>query len=104
VDVTTVTFSDIPVAWVTERQRATNGHARPARRPVLVVLAGIAVTVARFSARHLPRWSQVRTAVMATAAFVMLTVAAWGVDWRLGLAVGAVCVLVAELLTAPAKA
>lgn len=100
---TTVTFGDVPKAWVTERQAHTNGHAAPARRSVLVVLAALAVTVVGFAGRTLPATAQIRTTVVHVAVFVAFTVAAWGVDWRLGLVVGAACGLVFDWLSTLAK-
>lgn len=82
----------------TARRRATNGHGPDHHRtPILVHLGRLAGRVVAL----LPAWAAIRTLVLALVAFVMLTVAAWGVDWRLGLAVGAVCLLFAELLGSP---
>lgn len=84
----------------TARRQATNGH-RPQRdrTPILVHLGRLAGR----GVALLPSWSAIRTLVLGLVAFVMLTVAAWGVDWRLGLAVGAVCVLIVELLSGPSR-
>lgn len=82
------TFRD---AYTAERSISTNGH-RPSRTPVLVILG-------RFMGRHTPRWSAIRTAVLTIAAFVCAVVAAWGVDYRLGLVVACAGLLVLEMLT-----
>jgi hypothetical protein len=89
-----------------ERQRThdMNGH-RPAKRtPVLVVLAGVLATVARFAARRLPRWAQVRTAVMAFTAFGLITAAAWMIAVPLGLLSAGLSLLVIEALSGPGRA
>jgi hypothetical protein len=89
-----------------ERQRfySTNGRTSTrTRTPVLVVLAAVAATAARFAARRLPRWAQVRTFVLSVAAFAMVTAAAWMVAVPLGLFVGGVSLLVFEMLNAPAR-
>jgi hypothetical protein len=96
--VTTAVFTDVRRAYAEERKSHTNGQAKAARRPVLVVLAAVAVGAAVFAARHLPGWQQVRTNLLCGVAGVGFTVAAWGVDWKLGLVVLAACALVAEAL------
>lgn len=78
-------------AYNAERTITTNGH-RPPRTPVLVILG-------RFMGKHLPTWSAVRTAVLVIAAFVCAVVAAWGVDYRLGLLVACPGLLVLEALS-----
>ena len=78
-------------AFTASRSIATNGH-RPTRTPLLVVLG-------RFLGTHLPRWSAIRTVLLSVLAFGCLVVAAWGVDWRLGLAVAAPCLLILEYLS-----
>lgn len=79
----------------TARLRATNGQ-RPTktRTPILV-------HVARFAGRavgRLPRWSVIRTAVLAVAGFGCITAAAWMVAVPLGLLAAGVSLLVIELL------
>jgi uncharacterized membrane protein len=82
-----------------ERTHSTNGHV-PKRTPVLMILAGVVATVARFAARRLPRWSQVRTTVLAVAGFGCLVVGAFQLaTWAGWIALGA-SLLVTELLTA----
>lgn len=81
----------------TARMKATNGHRPQPRTPILVHLGRL---LGR-AAGSLPDWSAVRTLLLSLAAFTMLTVAAWGIDWRLGLVVAAVCVLVLEMLIGP---
>jgi uncharacterized membrane protein len=83
-----------------ERVHSTNGHVPAKRTPVLVILAGVVATVARFAARRLPRWSQVRTTVLAVAGFGCLVVGAFQLaTWAGWIALGA-SLLVTELLTA----
>jgi hypothetical protein len=81
------TFRD---AFVAQRNISPNGH-RPKRTPLLV-------SAGRLLGRHLPRWGQVRTAVMATVAGGSFTWAAWTTDPRLGAIVLGISVLVGEAL------
>jgi hypothetical protein len=89
-----------------ERQRthSTNGHvpAEP-RTPILVHLGRLLVLVAVLAGRWLPTWATLRATVLGLSAFGLVTVAAWGVDWRLGCAAAGVCALLIDLLGAPAK-
>lgn len=98
-------MTTITAEFRAERQRlhATNGHVPKARTPVLVIVAGVLGTVARFAARRLPRWAQVRTLVMSVAGFGLITAAAWTVAVPLGLLVGGLSLLVVEMLNAPER-
>lgn len=96
--------TDAYVAY-TQARPSTNGHAptKPARRPTLVVLAAMLVTVARFAGAHLPRWTQVRTVVLSLAGFGCITAAAWTVAVPLGLLALGASFLVFELLTSDGR-
>lgn len=74
--------------WATARVRARRTRART---PLLLAFVA-------YCARTFPTWKRVRTAVMQWAAFGAGTVAAWGVDWRAGLAAVFVSLLVLEAL------
>ena len=93
-------------AFRAERQRfySSNGYrAREARRPALVVLGAMVVTVARFAGRRMPRWTQVRTAVLQVAGLGLLTLAAFQLATWAGFAAAGLSVLVLEALTGPSR-
>lgn len=82
-------MTTIEQAWAnarTARRARTRGRA-----PLLVLLVA-------YLGRTLPTWKRARTAVMQWGAFGAGTVAAWGVDWRAGLAAVFVSLLVLEAL------
>lgn len=102
---TTAVFSDARAAYIEKRKAATNGHtpAPEPRTPILVYLGRLLVLVAVLAGRWLPTWPTVRSTVLGLSAFALVTVAAWGVDWRLGCAAAGVCALLIDLLGAPAR-
>lgn len=80
---------------------SSNGHrARRERTPILAHFGRAATATARFAARRLPRWHAVRTAIMSTTGFGLLTAAAWQLHLVAGLAAAGVSLLILEALNA----
>lgn len=85
----TTTFRDIGVV-------GSNGH-----RSLGSDRTSILSNVGRLVSYLLPLWYTIRTLALTILAGVAFVIAAWGVDWRLGVAVGGVWLLVLEHLSAP---
>lgn len=85
-----------PAARLTLRQayRAERAVAtpRPPRTP-------LTIRAAQWAAKHLPRWSTIRTAVLSTAGFGCLTAAAWLLHIVAGLAVLGISFFLLEALS-----